>query len=123
MFSLSYFWHGILLNDFKKIGYSKEIFFPFLILLYLILGLGNAFFYSLFYDKKAPLMRGLLIGLSIGFTVFLLVFVLGTSLTGLSVNSLHVSVDFVWQLFEQSSGSLLIAYIYHYLHQREVLFH
>jgi hypothetical protein len=122
MFFLSYLWHGILLNDFRKISYPIEFFIPFLFLLYLILGFGLSFINSIIYDKKKPLLRGALVGIAAGFTVFLIVFVLGTSLSGAPINTMHVSVDFIWQIIEQGLGGLITAYVYNHVHQREMIF-
>jgi hypothetical protein len=121
MFSLSYFWHGIILNDFEKINYPESIFLSFLALLYVILGFIISFGYSLFADKKNPFKSGSIIGVGSGFIIFLIVFVLGTSFTG-RINSLYVTIDFLWQMIEQGLAGLLIAYVYQFIEKREMLF-
>jgi hypothetical protein len=121
MFMLSFLWHGVVLNDFIKISYQKELFLSFLFLLYVALGGLMAFAYSFIHNKKAPLTRGLLLGTAGGFIVFLIVFVLGTSFSG-HVNSLYVSMDFIWQMIEQGAGGLVVAGIYARIEQREMMF-
>ena len=121
MFFLSYTWHGVLLNDFKKISYQKEIFFSFLFLLYVIAGLLITISYSMLDNKRNHLLKGSFVGTVAGFIIFLVVFVLGTSFTG-RIQPAHITLDFVWQLLEQGSGGGLVGYIFYYFRQREILF-
>jgi hypothetical protein len=121
MFALSYLWHGVILNDFNKISYPKPIFFSFLGLLYLISGLLISIAYSFIPDKKNPMLRGCLIGVATGFIMFLIVFVLGTSFKG-KINSLHASIDFIWQIIEQGTGGLLVGIVFNYFEKREMFF-
>ena len=121
MFFLSYTWHGIVLNDFKKISYQKEIFFSFLFLLYVITGFLITISYSMLDNKRNPVMRGFFVGAVTGFIIFLVVFVLGTSFTG-RIQPAHITLDFVWQLLEQGSGGMMVGYIFYCFRQREILF-
>ncbi|MDQ3192672.1 MAG: hypothetical protein M3Q58_13850 [Bacteroidota bacterium] len=121
MFSLSYLWHGVVLNDFNKISYSMEVFLSFLSLLYIVLGAVMAFGYSNFGDKKNPFLRGTLIGVAGGFIIFLIVFVLGSSITG-QINPVHATLDLTWQLIEQGVGGFAVAFIFNYIEQRELLY-
>jgi hypothetical protein len=122
MFSLSYAWHGVVLNDFNKLSYQKELFLSFLTLLYLVIGAAMTFGYSLIHNKKSALARGTLLGVAAGFAIFLVVFVLGTSLTGGRIYALHASIDLIWQILEQAAGGFAIAYVFHYIEQREMIF-
>ncbi|HET6244579.1 MAG: hypothetical protein H0V01_08755 [Bacteroidetes bacterium] len=122
MFGLSYLWHGVVLNDFDKISYSPKIFLSFLSLLYIIIGGLLAFCYSLVADKKHVFLRGILLGVAAGFIIFLIIFVLGSSFKVGQINSLHATLDLIWQLIEQGAAGMAIAYVYHYIEQREILF-
>ncbi len=121
MFSLSYLWHGVVLNDFNNVSDPMEIFLSFLSLLYIILGALMAFAYSFLADKKNPYLRGSLIGIAAGFIIFLIVFVLGASFSG-QIHPIHATFDLAWQLIEQGIAGLTIAYIFNYIEQREMLY-
>jgi hypothetical protein len=121
MFTLSFTWHGIILNDFNKISYQKPLFLAFLALLYILLGFIMAFGFSLISTKKFT-KAGLALGVGAGLIVFLIVFVLGTSLSGGMINPLHASIDFIWQLIEQGAGGFCLGLVYVHYQKREMLF-
>ncbi|MBA3898589.1 MAG: hypothetical protein H0X62_00010 [Bacteroidetes bacterium] len=122
MFFMSFAWHGLLLNDFKKISYSIELFLLFLGLLYLLLGFFITFGISLIGNNKNPLYTGLGIGITSGLLIFLIVFVLGSSLSGIGIQPLHATIDFIWQILEQSTGGICAAMVYSFIEKREMMF-
>lgn len=122
MFSLSYGWHGVVLNDFRKINYPIEVFLLFLAILYLLLGFIMALGLSYIPGKKHSLYSGLGLGIVSGLVIFLIVFVLGTSFSGKELQPLHASIDFIWQIVEQSLGGLCAAKVYFSMEKREMMF-
>ena len=122
MFSLSYLWHGVILNDFDKVSYPKELFLSLLAFLYFIIGLIIALAYTFWGDGKKFLYKGLLIGGLTGSIIFLIVFVLGISFHE-KVLFNHAVIDFCWQVIEQGTGGAAAGFIYSLIVRREQLMH
>ena len=111
MFALSYVWHGVILTDFSRLSYPKEIFLVFAVFVYLIIGfisakaidtkmLENKF-------KRKPLIKGLISGACLGFTLFVITYVIGVSFsTGSKIENLLL--DGCWQTFEQGIGGVVV---------------
>lgn len=114
MFSLSYFWHGIILNDFDRINISKTLFILMMGLAYIGIGFLLTFINQISFMDKSPYKKGFFLGILLGFLVFLISFVLGLSfINSPSIN--YIIVDAVWQMIEQSFGGLTICYVNIYL--------
>src|SRR5687767_4937659 len=83
MFSLFYVWHGIFLNDFKRIQFPLSWFVTFAALTYLILGAG---IYAMFESHtmhriRNLFVRGVACGLITGFSLFMIATIINISLT------------------------------------------
>lgn len=118
MFSLFYLWHGVFLNDFKRIQFPLFWFQIFAAITYLILGAGSYILYesSIFQRIKNPVLRGVFSGLILGFTIFMIASIVNISLTKhLSVQ--HLMIDCVWQMTEQVLGGLVIVLLKFLIHE------
>lgn len=110
MFSLSYVWHGLFLNDFSQLNYPKQVFFVIAILVYLIISMGIAIIYShpkLDGLKKQPLRKGLLIGSAFGFALYMITLVVGVSFTR-TMTLGNIMFDCGWQMIEQAIGGAVV---------------
>ncbi len=109
MFLLFYFWHGIFLNDFKRIQFPLSWFVTFAAGTYLILGAGLYFLYEsrLMKRFKNFLLRGLLSGLIAGFSVFMVATIVNISLTK-HLSPQHLLIDAAWQISEQILGGMIV---------------
>jgi hypothetical protein len=115
MFTLSYVWHGIFLNDFSRLSYPLELFLVFAALTYLIIGFvvvkvfDSKFLEKLFYHKL--FLKGLVKGVFCGFMFFIVATVVGVSFnTGTGLKNLLF--DLSWQMFEQGVGGCTVAVTY-----------
>ena len=109
MFTLFYIWHGIFLNDFKRIQLPLTWFVTFAALTYLLFGVGIYFLYESHFMKKIHnfFVRGLLCGVIAGFSLFMISTIVNISLTGhLSIQ--HLTMDCIWQMSEQVVGTMVI---------------
>jgi len=109
MFILFYLWHGIFLNDFKRIQFPLSWFVTFAAFTYLIFGAGIYFLFESSLMKKIDnyFVRGLFTGIIAGFSFFMIATVVNISITKhLSVS--HLSVDCIWQVSEQTIGAMVI---------------
>ncbi len=109
MFTLFYVWHGIFLNDFKRINFPLIWFVTFAAFTYLIFGAGIYFLYESQPLKKIRsfIMRGLFCGVVAGFSLFMISTIVNISLTKhLSIN--HLMVDCAWQIAEQTIGAMVV---------------
>lgn len=109
MFSLFYIWHGIFLNDFKRIQFPLTWFVTFAAFTYLLFGAGIYFLYESHLMKKIRnfLVRGLICGAIAGFSLFMIATIVNISLTRhLSVQ--HLMMDCIWQMSEQIVGGMVI---------------
>lgn len=122
MFSMSYVWHGIILNDFNRIDYPLNVYLTASIIAYLIIGLIVARAYdSRFLDKfeKRPLIRGLAAGAISGAVIYLIAFVVGISFGGRRLE--YVIVDVIWQIIEQSAGGAVVGLTHIVMHNLGML--
>jgi hypothetical protein len=118
MFTLFYVWHGVFLNDFKRIQFPLSWFVTFAALTYLILGAGIYFLYENHLMKKIRnfFIRGLLCGLIAGFSLFMIATIVNISLTRhLSVQ--HLMIDSIWQISEQIVGTMVIVLFKMIIHE------
>lgn len=117
MFMLFYIWHGIFLNDFKRIKFPITWFVMFAALTYLIFGAG---IYLLFESQimrsiRSVFMRGLICGVIAGFSLFMIATVVNISLTK-HLSMQHLLVDCLWQIAEQTVGAMVIVVLRGFIH-------
>lgn len=115
MFSLSYLWHGVFLNDFSRLNYPKQVFFVIAIMVYLIISMGIAIVYShhrldsIASLKKQPLRKGLLVGIAFGFSLYMITLVIGVSFTR-TMTLGNIMFDCAWQMLEQGIGGVVVGF-------------
>ncbi len=113
MFGLSYVWHGLLLSDLQELKIPLWLYFVLAALVYLGLGLGitiathKAVQYEWISLKGAFPFMSMLLAAAVGFFVYLVIFVMGMSFA--KQGMMHVVVDILWQMFEQSMGGLMVS--------------
>ena len=114
MFSLSYLWHGIFLNDLQRISYPKEIFLTCAIIAYLILGFLLTKIYVMKFPKqiaKKPITRGLISGALLGIAAYIVTLVIGVSFSN-ALTPQYILFDLLWQTVEQTLGGITVGFIY-----------
>ena len=119
MFALSYYWHGVLLNDLHLITYDKTLFFGLLTILYLMVGGALSFVLINYRPDEHRILKHVTISVVAGFTLYLIAFVLGVSFKGEGLE--HTIVNFTWQMIEQGFGGFVISVYYMVAHRREKL--
>ena len=119
MFAISYYWHGILLNDLDLISYDKTLFFGLLTILYLLVGGALSFVLMAYKPTEHRTLKHLTIGVLAGFIIYLIAFVLGVSFQGEGIE--HTIVNFTWQMLEEGVGGFSISIYYILAHRREKL--
>jgi hypothetical protein len=109
MFALFYMWHGLFLNDFKRIQFPLIWFVSFAAFTYLLFGAGIYFLYESQITKKIRnfLVRGIVCGLIAGFSLFMIATIVNISLTR-HLSMQHLMMDCIWQMTEQMVGGLVI---------------
>lgn len=110
MISLSYLWHGVILNDLRHVNYPHWYFFLLLLLVYSIVSFIMTMGFNYSNNNKNGPFKGFLGGAAFGFFLYLVAFTLGVSFK--SGETKHVVVDFVWQMIEQGIGGLMVAYVF-----------
>lgn len=109
MYTLFYSWHGIFLNDFKKINFP----FTWLIIFTSIAYITISFVLYAVYESKPMknvynfFVRGILSGLLLGFIIFVVSTVVTISISR-NLSAEHLMLDCVWQMVEQAIGGLLL---------------
>ncbi|MCA0430480.1 MAG: hypothetical protein LCH32_08255 [Bacteroidetes bacterium] len=109
MFTLFYYWHGVILNDFKRLNFPLTVFIVFASITYLILGAGMYFLFesSLLKYFHNFFVRGLITGVIGGISLFMIVTVINISLTK-DLNPTHLLIDCSWQIAEQTIGAIIL---------------
>lgn len=109
MFTLFYYWHGVILNDFKRLNFPLTVFIVFASITYLILGAGMFFLFesSLLKYFHNFFVRGIVTGIVGGISLFMIVTVINISLTK-DLNPTHLLVDCMWQIAEQTVGAIIL---------------
>lgn len=109
MFSLFYFWHGVFLNDFKRIQFPIGLFVSFAAITYLIISFGIYILFesSLMKRFKNIFLKGLLLGALSGFTIFIIATIIHISLAK-NLNSQHLLMNCSWQIAEQTIGAFVV---------------
>jgi hypothetical protein len=109
MFVLFYTWHGIFLNDFKRIQFPLAWFVSFAALTYLIFGAIIYFLYESEIMKRMRnfFARGLVCGAIAGFSLFMIATIVNISLTK-HLSMQHLMMDCIWQISEQMMGAMVV---------------
>jgi hypothetical protein len=121
MFTLFYIWHGVFLNDFKRIQFPLLWFVTFAAFTYLILGAGIYFLYESRIMKKLRNLfaRGLLCGVIAGISLFMVATIVNISLTKhLSIQ--HLMIDCIWQVTEQTIGTMVVVVFKIFIHEPDL---
>ncbi len=112
MYSLFYLWHGVFLNDFKKINFPLTWLLIFTSVAYITI----SFLTFLVFESK-PLkniynffVRGLVAGALVGFVIFIVSTVVTISISR-HLTPEHLMLDCIWQITEQTIGGLSMALI------------
>lgn len=121
MFTLFYVWHGIFLNDFKRIQFPLVWFVTFAALTYLLFGAGIYFLYEAQLMKKIRsfFIRGLVCGVIAGFSLFMIATIVNISLTR-HLSMQYLMMDCVWQMSEQIAGAMVIVLFKIVIHEPQV---
>ena len=114
MFILSYVWHGILLNDFKMLGYPLGLYLLFASIVYLVAGAFVAKVYTLeFFSRfaKHPFLKGLIAGSACGILLYIISLVIGISFSK-SITMQYMMIDITWQMLEQGIGGFIVGFVH-----------
>lgn len=114
MFGLSYVWHGVILNDLKRISYPKEIYLTGTIITYLILGFLVTRIFLMKFPQSVttkPLLRGMLAGAMLGIATYIVALVVGISYNN-TLTFQYILFDLCWQTVEQMLGGITVAFVY-----------
>lgn len=112
MYTLFYMWHGVFLNDFKKINFP----FTWLIIFTSIAYITISFLLYAIYESKPMknvynfFIRGIFSGLLLGFVIFVVSTVVTISISR-NLTAKHLMLDCVWQMAEQTIGGLLLGLV------------
>lgn len=118
MFSLSYLWHGVFLNDFERLTYPRATFLTLSTIVYFGIALVLTALVSFLEINKKPILKGFLIGMVLGFFIYLIAFVLGISFNS-TPKFEYIALDVFWQIIEQAIGGLACGLVFDYFHMRE----
>lgn len=121
MFTLFYVWHGVFLNDFKRIQFPLTWFVAFAALTYLLFGAGIYFLYESQIMKRVRnfILRGFLCGVIAGFSLFMIATIVNISLTS-HLSLQHLMMDCAWQMTEQVVGAMVIVLFKIVIHEPQV---
>lgn len=117
MFGLSYFWHGIFLNDYKLIAYPRGIFLTAAAFVYLFIGfLLTRLFHVHILDRISmhPLLRGPAAGIPTGLMVYMIAIVIGITINK-TTEIQYMLFDVCWQMLEQAVGGIFVGLSYMYI--------
>ena len=113
MLSISYLWHGVVLNDFNLHGYPAGYYFLFKAGVYLIIGLIMSKAIELkILDKEykhRPVAKGVVVGLICGFAFFLVLTIKSIG-SPVSIPFSHHLLNLAWQLLEQMIGGIVVGF-------------
>jgi hypothetical protein len=114
MFSLSYVWHGVILNDYAILAYPFQIYLVSAAIVYLVIGfLLTRIFIAEFLDKISikAIPRGLASGAALGIIVYMVALVVGVTFNyGMDIK--YLLLDVAWQAVEQCFGGLVVGLVY-----------
>jgi len=103
MFTLSYVWHGIILNDFIRLDYPENIFLILSVIVYFVIGFIISALISFFRHNMNLFLKGFLFGGAVGVFIFLIALIFGISFNS-SSDLYHVLFDLGGQVVEQGVG-------------------
>jgi Na+/alanine symporter len=114
MFSLFYLWHGVFLNDLKRIQFPLSWFVTFAAFSYLIFSAGIYFLFESQIMKRFEnvFVRGVVCGIVAGFSLFMIATVIHISLTR-NLDMAHLMMNCVWQVSEQTIGVMVMVALKH----------
>jgi hypothetical protein len=118
MYGLSYAWHGIVLNDFIKISYPKDVFLLIAGLVYFVIALLITVLTYMFKRIKDSFKYGAFIGAGAGILIYSIAFLFGISFNAV-IDPKLIAFDLAWQTFEQGFGGLVCAWVYRSMYQGE----
>ncbi len=122
MFILSYIWHGYVLLDFFKNGTPTGLSLFYKILIYLVIGFIITWLFNLRIFKEflkySPSLKGIIIGVLVGIVVFSISTFKSISYN-VSLSHQYLLLNFLWQVFEQAMGGLLVGVVYYFLFDPE----
>ncbi len=118
MFTLFYVWHGVFLNDFKRIQFPLFWFQMFAAFTYLLFGIALYLIFESPLLKKVRnvFVRGVVSGFVLGFTAFMVASIVNISLTR-HLSMQHLMIDCVWQMVEQIIGGMVIVLLKLLIHE------
>lgn len=110
MYALFYVWHGIFLNDFKKLSFPLSWLLIFTSIAYITISFVT---FSVYESKPMKnvynfFVRGLLSGALVGFIIFIISTVVTISISR-NLSPEHLMLDCVWQISEQTVGGMVMA--------------
>lgn len=120
MFSLFYIWHGMFLNDFKRIQFPFTWFVIFAAVTYLIFGAGIYFLYEspLLGKIRNLFVRGVICGIIAGVSLFMIATIVNISVTRhLSMG--YLMIDCIWQITEQIIGAMVVVVCKGFIHEHQ----
>lgn len=110
MFSLSYLWHGIILNDMRTLPVEKSLYLGLMALMYSVLSCVLVYLIANLSLTGRLIVKRLLVGGALGFFIYLIAFTLGVSFSQNTAS--HIGVDFLWQMLEQGVGAVMIHFVF-----------
>mgnify|MGYP006923615152 FL=1 len=118
MYGLSYTWHEVVLNDFIKISYPKDVFLLIAGLIYFVIALLITILTYMFKKIKDSFRYGAFIGAGAGILIYGIAFLFGISFNAV-IDPKLIAFDLAWQTFEQGFGGLICGWVYRSLYARE----
>lgn len=113
MYLLFYVFHGVLTNDLIKISIPKTAFLSVAGIVYLLLGFGlNVLLDATFFKKeiKSIYTRAFIAGPVVGIFLYAVSLVIGVSFSA-KFSLINMMVDIGWQIIEQTTGTIAVAFI------------
>ena len=112
MYVLFYIWHGVFLNDFKKINFPLTWLLIFTSVAYITI---SFLLYAVYESKPMRniynfFFRGVISGALVGFIIFIISTVVTISISR-QLTPEHLMFDCIWQIAEQTCGGLLMALV------------
>lgn len=119
MFTLSYVWHGIILNDFMRLDYPENIFLTLSVIVYFVIGFIISALISFVRPRMHLFLKGSLFGGAVGVFIFLTALIFGISFNS-TFDLTHILFDLGWQVAEQGMGGFAgsLAYLLVARHDR-----
>ena len=113
MYVLFYVFHGLLTNDLIKISIPKSAFLTLAAVVYLLLAFGMTVLLDAAFFKKEVkniYTRAAIAGPLTGIFLYAVALIVGVSFSA-KFSMINMVVDVGWQVFEQSVGIFIIAFV------------